>query len=156
MCSPGAVTVMALRHPNAVFRLRWGDAWEYWGGSNRYIFIAVPGLVLVLACGLSRLSQLISDGSKKDPMLASLLAIQSRRAAFPMLIGVNVLCVNSIHGVGALVVMLLINAPVRSGGGGENGQHTMGQTPVPNLPVTARRRLRSARSRWVSVKGHGR
>src|SRR6266436_5635008 len=97
-----------------------GDAWEYWGGSNRYISIAMPGFFVVLACGLSRLSRLITDGLKPGSVLAGLQAIQWRPAAFPILVGVSVLCFNSIHGVGALAEMLLIRAPLHSGKGGEN------------------------------------
>jgi arabinofuranosyltransferase len=97
-----------------------GDAWEYWGGSNRYISIAMPGFFILLACGLSRLSRLITDGFKPGPVLAGLQAVQWRPAVFPILIGISVLCLNSIHGVGALAELLLVRAPLHSGAGGEN------------------------------------
>ena len=97
----------------------------------------MPGFFVLLACGLSRLSQLISDGFKSDPMLAGLQAIQWRPAAFPMLIGVSVLCLNSIHGVGALAEMLLIRAPLHSGEGGENASEVRGALALRGVTTPA-------------------
>src|ERR1051326_8084681 len=64
--------VLLLRHDKRIWLLFWtvaaqmaysvyvgGDAWEYWGGSNRYISIAMPGFFVLLSLALFRLSRLI-------------------------------------------------------------------------------------------------
>jgi hypothetical protein len=125
--------LLALRGDRRVLLLLWllctqmlysvyvgGDAWEFWGGSNRYISIAMPGFFVLLSCGLFHLSQLIVEGFKARPKPTGRAAIEWRRAVFPVLVGFSVLSVNSIHGAGALEEMFLIKAPLHSGKGGEN------------------------------------
>jgi arabinofuranosyltransferase len=97
-----------------------GDAWEFWGGSNRYISIAMPGFFVLLACGLFRLGQLITVGFRSGPWLVGFKVVHWGRVPFLILICISVLCVNSIHGVRALSEMLLLQAPLLSGEGGEN------------------------------------
>jgi arabinofuranosyltransferase len=93
-----------------------GDAWEYWGGSNRYICIAMPGFFVVLSYALFR---------SADVLLNALHApAPSRRNAlvFAALIGFSIVSANSIYGVEAWTEVLLIHTPLHTGNGGENHQ----------------------------------
>jgi len=95
-----------------------GDAWEYWGGANRYICIAMPGFFVVLSLGLQAV---VSAFVRLVPPAAS-----SPRGAlvthgcFALVIATAVVMVNSIRGPDALAEALLIQPPLHSGVGGEN------------------------------------
>jgi hypothetical protein len=96
-----------------------GDAWEYWGGSNRYLSIVMPGFFVLFSCAAWRLSQLI--GSRPT---GGGITVPSwvRRAAFPGLIGLALVTFNSLQSSPSLADLLLLNAPLHSGPGGRNMQ----------------------------------
>lgn len=96
-----------------------GDAWEYWGGTNRYICPVMPGFFVLLAYALHRLASAFARSLRdarswftSEEHLASWMCALAIVAA-----AVNV---NSIYGIAALAEALLIRAPLHSGQGGEN------------------------------------
>jgi hypothetical protein len=93
-----------------------GDAWEYWGGSNRFVCIAMPGLFVLLSYALFRTAHVFLAGLQ-PPATSSLRAL-----LFPALIAVSVVSANSIHGIGAWAEVLLIHTPLHTGNGDENQQ----------------------------------
>ena len=97
-----------------------GDAWEYWGGSNRYISIAMPGFFILLSYTLFRVSQFIIGAMNADTRQAGIVTTNWRGYIFPLLIAVSLVSVNSIYGLEALAEMLLIKPPLHSGNGEGN------------------------------------
>jgi hypothetical protein len=97
-----------------------GDAWEYWGGSNRYICIAMPGFFVLLSYGLFLVSRLLLGLISADRPLARTVPTTVGRYVFPVLILVAIMSVNSIYGLTALAEVLLIKAPLHSGHQGSN------------------------------------
>jgi hypothetical protein len=93
-----------------------GDAWEYWGGSNRYISIAMPGFFVLLSCALFEIAHVL-PGAPRPPLLTP---SRWSMLAFPILVAVSIFSVNSIYGVKAWAEVLLIHAPLHSGTDGEN------------------------------------
>jgi len=89
-----------------------GDAWEYWGGSNRYIAIAMPAFFVLLSFALHRIATALALPLRTTPVAA--------RLAFAALLVVAIVQVNSIHGLAAWREVLLVDAPLHSGPGGEN------------------------------------
>ena len=122
------VSTLALRRDRRIRLLLWilfaqmtysvyvgGDAWEYWGGSNRYISIAMPGFFILLSYALSLLTS----------ALAALLESSVRTTArmlFALAVAYAVICLNSIYGPDALAEAALVRPPLHSGSGGENQQ----------------------------------
>jgi hypothetical protein len=93
-----------------------GDAWEYWGGSNRYISIAMPGFFVALSWSLLALARAY------PPLAGPGSAVGSTRApaAFLLLLLVCAVSVNSIYGPTALEEALLLHPPLHTGPGDEN------------------------------------
>jgi hypothetical protein len=97
-----------------------GDAWEYWGGSNRYISLAMPGFFIALAYALYLLARAFmsllhasAPGVVVQPSrcFAGIYALAVLYAVFSM---------NSIHGVGALAEVALLRPTLHTGEGGGN------------------------------------
>jgi arabinofuranosyltransferase len=97
-----------------------GDAWEYWGGSNRYICLAMPGFFILLSYALFRVSQLMIGAMNAAPRQGGMATTSWKGYSFPLLIVVSLLSVNSIYGLEALAETLLIKPPLHSGNGEEN------------------------------------
>jgi arabinofuranosyltransferase len=97
-----------------------GDAWEYWGGSNRFISLAMPGFFILLSYGLFRVSLLLIGAMNADPRLAGSGTMNWKGSIFPLLIVYSVISVNSIYGLEALAEVLLIKPALHSGNGDEN------------------------------------
>jgi len=121
-----------------------GDAWEFWGGSNRYISIAMPAFLVLLACGLARLSQLLTGAFAALPEMPVRRQRVARQACFILLIAVSVLSLNSIHGPGALAELILIKPPLHTGQGGENDSDVrealaLGQVTTPGATLLVAR-----------------
>jgi hypothetical protein len=125
--------VLALRGDRRIWLLLWaliaqlmysvyvgGDAWEYWGGSNRYICIAMPGLFVLLSYGLFHIGRLLLRVMSADWPLAGIASTKAERYVFPVLILGAVVSVNSIYGPTALAEVLLIKPPLHSGNQGSN------------------------------------
>jgi hypothetical protein len=94
-----------------------GDAWEYWGGSNRYLCVVMPGFFVLFACGAWRVSQLATrrwteDGRTVPPWV--------RRSVFPIIILFGLVTFNSRQGPASLADLLLLTPPLHSGQGGKN------------------------------------
>jgi hypothetical protein len=96
-----------------------GDAWEYWGGSNRYISIAMPGFFILLSYGLFHVSRVVTtEMASRLPTFGTVARLQAW--VFPLLVGYSVISVNCIYGVEALAELSLIHAPLHTGTDGEN------------------------------------
>jgi hypothetical protein len=96
-----------------------GDAWEHWGGSNRYICIAMPGFFVLLSFALYLVTSALVDVVQGDGA-AAVSAGRRRGYAFALVIASAILTVNSIYGAGALAEALLIRPPYHAGNGDRN------------------------------------
>lgn len=94
-----------------------GDAWEYWGGSNRYISIAMPGFFVMLSYAL-----LFTTRSLLGVLAPDLQRPRTDALVFAVLIILAVVSGNSISGPGTWAEVLLIRAPLHTGPGDENHQ----------------------------------
>jgi len=117
-----------------------GDAWEYWGGSNRYICIAMPGFFILLSYGLFHIAKMIVNAVQTRARPTGAATTAWRMCVFPLLIVFSVVSVNSIHGVDALAELLLIKAPLHTGPGDENNADVekallLGQITTPDATL---------------------
>jgi hypothetical protein len=123
---------LALQHDSRIRLLLWilivqmaysvyvgGDAWEYWGGSNRYVCIAMPGFFILLAYVLTALTSALATVIRSDRTPFS-TGGQAPAWLLAVALGCSIVSINSIYGVGALAEALLIRAPLHTGSGGEN------------------------------------
>lgn len=94
-----------------------GDAWEEWGGSNRYISIVMPGFFVLFSCAAWRISQLVTLESTDRPRTTPPWV---RRSVFPGLILLALVSFNSPLGPVSLASLTLLTPPIHSGPGGEN------------------------------------
>lgn len=85
-----------------------GDAWEWWGGSNRYIVIAMPIFFVLFSHALWMLvDKIVTAGPNTVPM------IRLRRQAVFLCVGMlAVVNFNSIYGPSALAEWLLLKCPL--------------------------------------------
>jgi hypothetical protein len=81
-----------------------GDAWEWWGGSNRYVCVAMPGFFVLLAYAIDRLRQWLLA----QPILSSRLV----NAAAVLGVTLTLLNVNAIRGAEALGEWVLLARPM--------------------------------------------
>jgi hypothetical protein len=96
-----------------------GDAWEYWGGSNRYISIAMPGLFVALSCSLVIVGESIVNGMN---LRSAATTSRSKAFVFFLLIAVTIISANSMHGAATWAEVLLVRSPLHTGTGHENHQ----------------------------------
>jgi len=94
-----------------------GDAWEEWGGSNRYISIVMPGFFVLFSCAAWRVSRLVTLESTDRPRTTPPWV---RRSVFPGLILLALVSFNSPLGPVSLASLTLLTPPIHSGPGGEN------------------------------------
>ncbi len=99
-----------------------GDAWEYWGGSNRYICLAMPGFFILLSCSLDVLASTLMNLTRHESQATISTRAKARPWAFALLVAYAIVSLNSIYGPGALAEALLIRPPLHTGNGGENHQ----------------------------------
>jgi hypothetical protein len=97
-----------------------GDAWEYWGGSNRYLAIAMPGMFVLMSYGVYLLTPTLVDAAAGQASSASRKRFET--AAFAGMIGFAAVALNAIHGTDALREWLLVKPPLHSGSGDENAR----------------------------------
>jgi hypothetical protein len=96
-----------------------GDAWEYWGGSNRYIAIAMPLFFVALSWSLFVVSAALVNGTGVESVPRT---SRANAWVFSLLIAISIFSANSIHGVGAWAEVLLVRPPLHAGSGDENDQ----------------------------------
>ncbi len=97
-----------------------GDAWEWWGGSNRYLVIVMPVLFVLLGYMLAEIASLITRdraedaGSFHTPLLDRISQEATKRATYGTIVFVLIclLSLNSIYGPEALGEWLLIKRPL--------------------------------------------
>jgi len=97
-----------------------GDAWEYWGGSNRYICIAMPGFFILLSFALRELTSAIILVTRAGRSAVGSAPPRAAAWTFALAVAYAVVSVNSIHGPGALAEALLLRPTLNAGPGGEN------------------------------------
>jgi len=83
-----------------------GDAWEWWGGSNRYVCIVMPLFFILLCYTIYSIIEAIERSGK------TLLNQRRVRFSFATIVCVCMLSLNSIHGVEALSQWLLLEPPL--------------------------------------------
>jgi arabinofuranosyltransferase len=81
-----------------------GDAWEWWGGSNRYLCVAMPGFFVLLAYAIDRLRQWLLV----QPILPQRLV----NAAAVVGVALTLVNVNAIRGAEALGEWALLARPM--------------------------------------------
>jgi len=98
-----------------------GDAWEYWGGSNRYVAIAMPGFFALLAYALYRSARMLAGRLARQPGSPP---AWNRAATGLFALGViyALIAFNSIHGPEALAEVALLRPTLHTGQGGSNQQ----------------------------------
>ena len=95
-----------------------GDAWEYWGGSNRYIAIAMPLFFVALSWSLFVIGAALINGTGAE----SAPRRSRANAVFSVLIVIAIVSANTIHGAGAWAEVLLVRPALHAGTGDENDQ----------------------------------
>jgi hypothetical protein len=90
-----------------------GDAWEYWGGSNRYLCIVMPAFFVLLSCALGEVTRALANAFAASRLSGWMFAAS---------VAFAIVSLNSIHGVRALAEALLIRPALHSGYGEENEQ----------------------------------
>ena len=124
---------MALRRDRRIWLLLWllaaqaaysvyvgGDAWEYWGGSNRYISIAMPALFVLLSYALYLLVSAFAGALRGgNPAVRTLVPVRTS-GLFAVSLAYAAVCLNSIHGVGALAEAALVRPVLHTGRGAGN------------------------------------
>jgi 4-amino-4-deoxy-L-arabinose transferase-like glycosyltransferase len=97
-----------------------GDAWEWWGGSNRYLVIVMPVFFVLLCYALAKIVRLMtkgwvaSRGSSRVPTPYQIDRHNTKRIRYGT-IALTLICLlslNSIHGPQALGEWLLIKRPL--------------------------------------------
>src|SRR4029453_6552245 len=94
-----------------------GDAWEKWGGSNRYLSIVMPGLLVLFSCAAWRVSQWATLEPTSRPRA---IPTWVRRSTFPLLILLGMVSFNSPLGPVSLAGLILLRPPLHTGPGGKN------------------------------------
>jgi hypothetical protein len=97
-----------------------GDAWEYWGGSNRYISIAMPAFFILVSFALRLTTSAIIEvaASGFPPRTAPVRRMSA--AAFALAVLCAGIAFNSIHGIDALAEVVLLRPALHAGDGGGN------------------------------------
>jgi len=97
-----------------------GDAWEYWGGSNRYISIAMPAFFILVSSGLADITAALASSLTGE--WSSFANAWTATGVFAVVVVLALFSVNTIHGAGALGELLLLKPALHSGPGDENQQ----------------------------------
>lgn len=85
-----------------------GDAWEWWGGSNRFVCIVMPVFFVLFCCSLAKIgSFLVHEIGKKN----NLVQKYAKKMAWPLLF-FCLINFNAMYGRGALAEWLLIKRPL--------------------------------------------
>ena len=96
-----------------------GDAWEYWGGANRYIAIAMPLFFVALSWSLFVVGAALVNAAGGE---AAPRTSRANAWMFLLLIAISIFSANSIHGVRAWAEALLVRPALHAGSGDENDQ----------------------------------
>ena len=90
-----------------------GDAWENWGGANRYVCIAMPCFFILFCRGLDTIGERIKAYlTKCRPGLAAETGARYIRRAAVALVLVSLASFNAIYGPAALTQLLLLKRPL--------------------------------------------
>jgi len=85
-----------------------GDAWEGWGGSNRYICIVMPVFFSLFSCSLAEIKSFIKNKTYGNPQLIE----RYTKYGILILILISLINFNALYGPGALTEWLLIARPL--------------------------------------------
>jgi arabinofuranosyltransferase len=90
-----------------------GDAWEAWGGANRYICLAMPAFFILYLAGLKALGGSVKAYAERCLSRAQSGSVDKRlaRAAVAVVV-VSLAGFNAIYGLAALSEMLLFKRPL--------------------------------------------
>ncbi len=85
-----------------------GDAWEGWGGSNRYICIVMPVFFSLFSCSLAEIKSFIKNKTYGNPQLIE----RYTKYGILILILISLINFNALYGPCALTEWLLIARPL--------------------------------------------
>jgi len=85
-----------------------GDAWESWGGSNRYVAIAMPSFFVVFFGALAWLGRLLKDNLIAKKELSYLALPETERRVKVVALVLCFISFNAIYGPAALTELLLL------------------------------------------------
>ncbi len=127
--------ILALRRDRRIWLLFWllasqlaysvyvgGDAWEYWGGSNRYISIVMSGFFVLLSFALYLVAAALAQIVVADRPAGFVAARGVQKLIFALSVLYAIISLNSIHGPAALAEAALIRPPLHTGTGAGNDQ----------------------------------
>jgi hypothetical protein len=95
-----------------------GDAWEYWGGSNRFICPVMPAFFVLLTYVLNLLAAALPAAIRGNRPFAA--SERYAVALFVFAVAAAMVSLNSIHGPAGLAEAALLRPPLHAGEGGEN------------------------------------
>ncbi len=88
-----------------------GDAWEWWGGSNRFVSVVMPLFLILVAYALALIYRLVRDKFRLDTRRVA-LAVNTIAG---LVVAVALLNINAISGPDSLSEWLLIKPPLHTG-----------------------------------------
>jgi hypothetical protein len=97
-----------------------GDAWEYWGGSNRYFCIAMPGFFVLLSYALHLVTSALIEVVQADHPITLRGLRRASVWTFAASLVYAVVSLNSIHGMDALAEAALVRPVLHAGPGNGN------------------------------------
>ena len=90
-----------------------GDAWESWGGANRYVCVAMPVFFVLLSASLGEAGSFVRRAAEKlSPDRAAALLDRHGRKAVYLVVLLVLLNFNAIYGPSALTEWLLLKPPL--------------------------------------------
>jgi hypothetical protein len=97
-----------------------GDAWEYWGGSNRYFCIAMPGFFVLLSYALHVVTSALIQAVQGDRPITEAALRRASVWTFAASLVYAIVNLNSIHGMDALAEAALVRPVLHTGPGNGN------------------------------------
>ncbi len=92
-----------------------GDAWEGWGGSNRYVSVVMPAFFVLFAMSLESVVSALARGVEGSLLLPGMSVISAHRnVAKAALVFILLVSFNALNGPQTLPKWLLINRPLHS------------------------------------------
>jgi hypothetical protein len=89
-----------------------GDAWESWGGANRYVCIAMPVFFVLLSASLADAGSFLRRAAEASSGAGRALASRHRGKAVFIVVFLILLNFNAIYGPSALTEWLLLKPPL--------------------------------------------
>lgn len=99
-----------------------GDAWEWYGGANRYVSIGMPLFFVLLACALEEIYSLLMIAGQQSPRRVNPVVARTGLLAFALFLLISY---NAIYGPGALAEWLLLKPSLDAGDNGRKVEQAL-------------------------------